>query len=83
MKNNIVFEEVGRINQTDDQDLVVAKMRDKATNEVTAYFINYYITDWNGGPIKKPLKGVKVSQEELTEFLNLFGKDLLKEALDA
>lgn len=83
MKSNIMFEEVGRIAQTDDQDLVVAKMRDKSTNTVTAYFINYHITDWNGGTTKKPLKGVKISESELVTFLKLFDKELLQEALNA
>ena len=83
MKNNIMFEEAGRITQTDEQDLVVSRMRDKSTNLVTAYFINYHIKDWNGGPTKKPLKGVKVSEHELVTFLRLFDKELLQEALDA
>jgi hypothetical protein len=83
MKGNIVFEEVGRIAQTDEQDLVVAKMKDKSTDKLTAYFINYHIKDWNGGPVKKPLKGVKVSESELVDFLKFFDKELLEEALNA
>jgi len=83
MKSNIVFEEIGRIAQTDEQDLVVSKMKDKTTDTITAYFINYHITDWNGGPTKKPLKGVKVSESELVTFLRFFDKELLQEALDA
>ena len=82
VKSNIMFEEAGRIPQTDEQDLVVSRMRDKSTNLVTAYFINYHIKDWTGGEGKKPLKGVKVSEHELVTFLKFFDKELLQEALN-
>jgi hypothetical protein len=81
-KNSLVFEEVVRIVQTDTEDLVVSKVKDKDTGALKFYFINYHIKALKDGDWKGPLKGTKVFEGEVVEFLKAFDKELLQEALN-
>jgi hypothetical protein len=81
-KNSLVFEEVVRIVQTDTEDLVVSKVKDKDTGALKFYFINYHIKALKAGDWKGPLKGTKVFEGEVVEFLKAFDKELLQEALN-
>lgn len=81
-KNNLLFEEVVRINQSETEDLVVSKVREKDTGLLKFFFINYHIKALKEGDWKGPIKGTKVFESELVEFLRSFGKEYLQEALN-
>lgn len=72
------FKELGRIKTTDASSIVLSEMH--RNGNLDGYLVNKYIvtekyTGFGAG-------GVTIPEERIVEFLKLFPKDLLKDALE-